>query len=84
MEPERTVNELRVTVTQKPDRSAHAQVWVRLRHGGLHPAASMDWPAGAPTPEQLELFRASVDDELQKLILTTCGVQGVLYAEGRE
>lgn len=73
-------DEFSVTITRESDGSARAEVWVHLRSGGLHKAASSSWPRGAPTAAQLALFEAAVCDELQTLILTTVGVQGVLLA----
>jgi len=54
---------------------------VRLRTGVWHSILSQRWPQGAPTAHQLELLQAGVEDEVQKLILTECGVQGVLLRE---
>jgi hypothetical protein len=39
------------------------------------------WLSGAPTPAQLELLQAAVEDELQTHVLAVVGVQGVLLPE---
>lgn len=62
--------------------NAMCTVWVHLRGGERSAAHVTYWPSGAPTPHQLELLLAAVSDELQTLVLTECGVQGVLLAEG--
>ena len=54
---------------------------VRLRTGEWHTILQQRWPTGAPTPHQLELIQAAVEDEVQTLILTECGVQGVLLRQ---
>lgn len=62
------------------DGHASATVWAHLLGGETAPVFSQSWPAGAPTPHQLELLIAAVEDEVQRLILLECGVQGVLLA----
>jgi hypothetical protein len=74
---------LYVVITKFAHGSAMASVRVRLRGGEYYDVARLPWPAGAPTPQQLELFTATVVDELQTLVLSSCGVQGVLLPEGR-
>jgi hypothetical protein len=54
---------------------------VRLRDGSWHAILQQRWPQGAPTAHQLELLQAGIEDEVQKLILTECGVQGVLLRQ---
>ena len=54
---------------------------VRLRDGSWYTILQQRWPQGAPTAHQLELLQAGVEDEVQKLILTECGVQGVLLRQ---
>lgn len=66
------------------DGSAEAGVWVRLRSGEYCPATRQCWPGGAPTPLQLALLQAAVDDELQTFVLTKTGVQGVLFGSELE
>lgn len=82
MPDDRTIAELRVTLTTIPNAGSAATVWVRLRQGGMHPAARLDWPAGAPTPSGLLELEGAVLQELQTLILTHFGVQGALLPEG--
>lgn len=82
MNPENMVQDVsfRVSLTAYRDGSREARVLVRLRDGQWFASAKQTWPPGAPTPAQLELLQAIVADELQKLILQECGVQGVLTA----
>lgn len=75
-------HELCVVITRDSDGSARAGVWVLLRSGGRHCVASLPWPSGAPTPAQLVLLEATVCDELDTMVLGSCGVQGVLTQEG--
>ena len=77
-------HEITVRLGRRLDGSAVASIWVRLRRGDLYPAVHLEWSAGAPTPQQLELLEASVLDELQKLVLQTVGVQGALFPMGGE
>jgi hypothetical protein len=78
MKPAVSVHEIKVVVSRHTDGRAEGSVWVLLRDGTSHCLSRCPWPSGAPTPTQLLLFQSQVVDELQTLILTTCGVQGVL------
>ena len=70
-----------VSIKRTRDTGAVAEIRIRMRDGEWFCVARQSWPAGAPTPQQLELLQATVADELQTHVLAVCGVQGVLLAE---
>lgn len=67
-----------LTVAKNPDGSAQATLWIRMRSGIDHKAASMEWARGAPTPAQLELLEGTVLQAVHDVVLMTCGVWGIL------
>ena len=84
MQTDEKFHELSVRIGRRSDGSAAATLWVRLRQGGMFPAVQLEWSAGAPTPQQLEMLEAAVLEEVQRLVLTTVGVQGALFPTGGE
>lgn len=76
------IHTMRVEIRTYSDGTASGVVLACLRSGEFHEVFRQDWLSGAPTPHQLDLLRAEVDDELQALVLMILGVQGVLLSEG--
>lgn len=60
---------------------AECEVRVRMRNSSWFVVSRHYWLSGAPTPAQLELLQAAVEDELQTHVLAVVGVQGVLLPE---
>lgn len=78
MKSQTTYREIQVHITKRSDGSAVGTVWCRMMNGILFPAVLHEWTSGAPTPAQVELFEAGLDEQLHHLILAFLGVQGVL------
>lgn len=82
MEPEPwTEYAFEVVIRKHKAGQAECEIKIRLRNAGWFVVSRHFWLSGAPTPAQLELLQAAVEDELQTHILAVCGVQGVLLPD---
>jgi len=75
--------ELRLVINhRKHDGSAVVRISTLMRDGSFAVTFAQEWPSGRPTPTQVELLGAKLEEELTTVVLTGIGIQGTLGVRG--